>query len=213
MVGNIKRMSRSLDKIYCYVDESGQHTKGEFYSVAVVIANTIDIRNKVEQRLIEIEENTKKGLSKWKSTHYTIKERYLRSVITIPELERCIFYSIYTQTRDYVNATVETISGVIHQHVEKTCQAIVVIDGLDKKSKQQIFRRLKEKGVVYKRVSGIRDEGSAWIRLADAIAGFSWHVYKNKPYTQTLFPEMQQKGYLIQLYKKNARVSGSSNPT
>ena len=71
--------------------------------------------------------------------------------------------------------------------------------GLDKKSKQRISRRLKEKGVVYKKVSGIRDEGSAWIRLADAIAGFSWHVYENKPYTQTLSPEMQQKGYLIQL--------------
>ncbi len=48
----------------------------------------------------------------------------------------------------------------------------------------------------------IRDEGSAWIRLADAIAGFNWHVYENKPYTQTLFPEMQQKGYIIQLQKK-----------
>lgn len=122
-----------------------------------------------------------------------------RSVITIPKLERCLFYSIYTNTRDYVSATVETIARVIQQHVEKTCQAIIVIDGLDKKSKQQISRRLKENGVVYKKVSGIRDEGSAWIRLADAIAGFSWHVYENKPYTQTLFPEMQQKGYLIQL--------------
>ena len=52
---------------------------------------------------------------------------------------------------------------------------------------------------MYKKVSGIRDEGSAWIRFADAIAGFNWHVYKNKPYTQRLFPEMQQKGYLTQL--------------
>jgi len=74
-----------------------------------------------------------------------------------------------------------------------------VIDGLDRKSKQQISRRLKEKGVVYKRISGIRDEGSAWIRLTDAITGFNGYVYENKPYTQTLFPEMQQKGYLIQL--------------
>ena len=190
-------MNKSLDKIYCYVDESGQHTQGEFYSVAVVVADTIDIRNRVEQRLIKIEEKTNKGLCKWKSTHYTIKERYLRSVMAIPELERCLFYSIHTNTRDYVTATVETIAQVIHHHVEKTCKAIVVIDGLDKTSRQRISRCLKEKGVVYKKVSGIRDEGSAWIRLADAIAGFSWDVYKNKPYTQKLSSEMQQKGYLI----------------
>ena len=195
----MKRMNRSLDKIYCYVDESGQHTQGEFFSVAVVVADTIDIRNRVEQRLIEIEKKTNKGLSKWKSTPYTIKERYLRSVITIPDLERCILYSIFTNTRDYVNATVETIAQVIHHHVEKKCQPIVVIDGLDKTSRQRISRSLKEKGVVYKKVSGIRDEGSALIRLADAIAGFSWHVYENRPYTQTLYPEMQQKGYFIQL--------------
>ncbi len=94
----MKRMNRSLDKIYCYVDETGQHTQGEFYSVAVVIAVTTDIRNKVEQRLIDIEKKTNKGLSKWKSTHYRIKESYLRSVITIPDLERCLFYSIFTNT-------------------------------------------------------------------------------------------------------------------
>ncbi len=192
-------MNRSLDKIYCYVDETGQHTQGEFYSVAVVIAVTTDIRNKVEQRLIDIEKKTNKGLSKWKSTHYRIKESYLRSVITIPDLERCLFYSIFTNTRDYVNATVETIAQVIHHHVEKACQPIVVIDGLDKTSRHRISRFLKEKGVVYKKVSGTRDEGSAWIRLADAIAGFSWHVYEDRPYTQTLYPEMQQKGYFIQL--------------
>lgn len=192
-------MNKLLDKIYCFVDESGQHTQGEFFSVAVVIADTVDIRDKGGRRLIEIEEKTKKGLLKWKSTHYTIKERYLRSVITIPELESCLFYSIHTDTQDYVNATADTIVQVIREYVKKTCQVIVVIDGLDKKSKQRISRHLKEKGIVYKRVSGIRDEGSAWVRLADAIAGFIWHVYENKPYTQTLYPEMRQKGYLIQL--------------
>ncbi len=114
-------------------------------------------------------------------------------------MEKCLFYSVFTNTRDYVNATVETIAQVIYHHVEKTCQPIVVIDGLDKTSRQRISRILKEKGVVYKKVSGTRDEGSAWIRLADAIAGFSWHVYENRPYTQTLYPEMQQKGYFIQL--------------
>ena len=87
-----------------------------------------DIRNRVEQKLIEIEKKTNKGLSKWKSTPYIIKERYLRSVITIPDLERCLFYSIFTNTRDYINATAETIAQVIYHHVEKKCQPIIVID-------------------------------------------------------------------------------------
>ena len=43
------------------------------------------------------------------------------------------------------------------------------------------------------------NEGSAWIRLADAIAGFSRHVDEKKPYTQSLYPEMKRNGFLIQL--------------
>ncbi len=136
---------------------------------------------------------------KWNSTYYTIKEDYLISVTNIQELKNCLFYSIHTNTRDYVRATVETIAQVIHQYVKNPCKVTVVIDGLDKKSKQQISRRLKQEGILYKKVRGIRDEGSAWIRLADAVAGFSRHAYENKPYTQTLYSEMQQKGFLIQL--------------
>ena len=192
-------MNKPLGRIYCYVDETGQHTQGKFYSVAIVITNTVNIRDECEQKLIEIEKRTEKGSEKWKNTRYTIREKYLRAVISIPELKNCIFYSIYTDTRDYVNSTVETITRMI-QHQEKNMyEVLVVIDGIDKKSRQQISRRLKEKGVLRKKVRGIRDEGSAWIRLADAIAGFSWHVYENKPYTKTLYPEMQQKGYFIKL--------------
>lgn len=192
-------MNKPLHKIYCYVDESGQHTLGRFFSVAVVIVNTVEMRNDGIKRLRNIENKTKKGIEKWKSTHYTIKEKYLRSVITIPFLQNCIFYSIYTDTREYVNSTVETIIRVIQQQEINAYELIVVIDGLNKKSRQQISRRLKEKGIFRKKVRGIRDEGSAWIRLADAIAGFTWHVNEDKPYTKTLYPEMKKKGYLIRL--------------
>lgn len=73
------------------------------------------------------------------------------------------------------------------------------IDGLDKKSKQRISRQLKEKGVLYKKVRGKRDEGNAWIRLADAIAGFCRDTEENKPYTQSLNPMLDHKGFLIRL--------------
>ena len=30
--------------MYCYVDESGQHTEGDVFSVATVIVNTVEVR-------------------------------------------------------------------------------------------------------------------------------------------------------------------------
>ncbi len=189
-----------MSRIYCYVDESGQHSHGDFFSVSVVIVKTIEMRDEGECILLEIERTTEKGSTKWTKTHHRKKARYLRTIATLAELKNCIFYSTYTDTRDYVGATVDTIARVLQQHVPNTGThgIIVVIDGLDKQEKQQIAKRLKRAGVMYKKVRGAKDEGSAWIRLADAIAGFSWDVYKNKPYTQSLHADMPS-GPFIQI--------------
>ena len=190
-----------MSKIYYYVDESGQHTQGHFFSVAVVIVKTVEMRDRGEDMLLEVEGITKKGSTKWTKTHYRKKVQYLRTITTLPELKSCLFYSIYTDTRDYVGATVDTIKRVVQQQATDTGPygLTVVVDGLDKRERQQLAKRLRQGGVVYKKVRGIKDEGSAWIRLADAIAGFSWDVYQDKPYTQNLYSGMQQRGFLIQL--------------
>lgn len=124
----------------------------------------------------------------------------IHTIATLSELKNCLFYSTYTDTRDYVGATVGAIARVLQRHVTntETYGVIVVVDGLDKREKQQIAKQLKRAGVMYKKVRGAKDEGSAWIRLADAIAGFSWDVYKNKPYTQSLHADMPP-GFFIQL--------------
>ena len=190
-----------MSKIYCYVDESGQHTQGDFFSVAVVIVNATELRDEGERRLLDVERRTGKGIAKWTNTNYVKKESYLRAITDLAELKSCLFYSIHTDTRSYVGATVDTIARVVQQHTTNTdtYKLIVVVDGLHKKERQQIARGLKQAGVVYKKVRGVRDESSAWIRLADAIAGFSRHVYENKPYTRSLYSDMQRRGFLIQL--------------
>ena len=189
-----------MGKIYCYVDESGQHTQGDFFSVAAVIVKTVEMRDSGENMLLEVERTTEKGSTKWTKTHYLKKVQYLRTITTLSELKNCLFYSIYTDTRDYVGTTVDTITRVVQQYVTdiEIHELIVVVDGLDKQEKQQIAKRLKETGVMYKKVRGAKDEGNAWIRLADAIAGFRWDVYKNKPYTQSLHSDLQLE-FFIQL--------------
>ena len=190
-----------MSKIYCYVDESGQHTQGDFFSVAVVIVKTVEMRDNGEDVLLEVERTTEKGSTKWTKTHYLRKVRYLRAITTLSELKNCLFYSTYTDTRDYVGATVDTIARMVQQYITdiETHELIVVVDGLDKQEKRQIARRLKQAGVIYKKVRGVKDEGSAWIRLADAIAGFSWDIYQNKPYIQNLYSDLQRRGFFLQL--------------
>lgn len=47
-----------MQKIYCYVDETGQDTKGELFLVSVVIAK--DERDNLIEKLEEIERSTRK---------------------------------------------------------------------------------------------------------------------------------------------------------
>ncbi len=67
------------------------------------------------------------------------------------------------------------------------------------RERQQLAKRLRQGGIGYKKVRGIKNEGSAWIGETDALARFSWDVYQDKPYTQNLYSGMQQRRFLIQL--------------
>ena len=47
-----------MSKIYCYVDESGQHTQGDFFSVAAVIMKTVEMRDSGKHMLLGMERAT-----------------------------------------------------------------------------------------------------------------------------------------------------------
>ena len=55
-------------KLYCFVDESGQDTKGELFLVAVILHDTNDLLL-LEDKLELIEKNTGKNKLKWKKEH------------------------------------------------------------------------------------------------------------------------------------------------
>lgn len=191
-----------MNKVYYFVDESGQHTQGDFFTVAVVIVRGSGLRDKVEQELLRVEKKVRKGTLKWTKTNYEKKQNYLRSVINIVGLENSFFYSIYFDTQDYVQSTVDTVTKSIQQQVTSMgkCESVVIVDGLNKAEKQHFARKLRKKGVVDGKVRGAKDENNAWIRLADAIAGFSRDFQEKKPYTQDLYDKMQKR-HLIRLEK------------
>lgn len=61
-----------MQKLYCYVDESGQDTRGALFVVALVI--TGEAREQVRTALQQIEERTGKH-KKWKKTIPSSKKR------------------------------------------------------------------------------------------------------------------------------------------
>lgn len=72
-------MGGKRQKLYAYVDESGQDTKGEIFLVSVVIVGTQ--RDALRRRLQKIEEGTRKRSKKWTRTSVKRREAYMRRII------------------------------------------------------------------------------------------------------------------------------------
>ena len=90
-------MRGSKQKLYCYVDESGQDTKGDIFVVSVIIAK--EDRVEIIDILEKIEQDTKKRKTKWRSSKQEYKIAYLDEILTRNLFKHKIFYSLSKETK------------------------------------------------------------------------------------------------------------------
>ena len=69
-------------KLYCYADETGLDTKGEFFLVSVVALEG-ELREATEASLERIETRTKKYNRKWRGTEHDIRIDYLQDILQV----------------------------------------------------------------------------------------------------------------------------------
>jgi len=187
-----------MQKLYCYVDESGQDTKGRLFLVSVVISEK-DNKDKTEDLLLEIEKAHGKGLRKWQSTGLRQRIGYLEAVLWIRSLRESIFYATYETTKEYGSLTTYTIAKAIGVRSSQPYQAFITIDGLNDKERDRVRRGLRQLGIKYKKVRGARDESSSLVRLADAFAGFLRDAEEGKVYAKELFERFVRKNIVRKL--------------
>jgi hypothetical protein len=80
--------TRTPQKLYAYVDESGQDTLGELFLVSVVV--TGEARDGLRKKLRTIERVSGKQAKKWRKARITERAAYLQSVLQLGELTGCI---------------------------------------------------------------------------------------------------------------------------
>ena len=101
-----------ITKLYCFVDETGQDTKGELFLVAVVIKEIAQIAS-LEKTLAVIEKSTGKKQLKWRKTHKGIKKKYFEALLSIKELKKAIYYATYQSSKEYSKLTSLTIAKAV----------------------------------------------------------------------------------------------------
>lgn len=159
-----------MQKLYCYVDETGQDTEGKLFLVAVVIL--INGRENLKSKLRKAEQVSGKGVKKWTRTTRKQHEQYVKQIIFDSEFSNTIFYAQYDNTRSYVDLTILVTAKAILGKAKPPYTTIVFVDGLGRSERRRFAVGLRKLKVNVKKVRGIREQSDEFARLADAVAGF-----------------------------------------
>ena len=133
-------------KLYCYVDENGQDTKGRIFIVSVIVLGKE--RDELLKFCEQIEEETGKGKTKWRKSEYDNRLAYLRKISRNKNLGSLFIYSVYENTKEYDTATILGIAKAIN--ASKTVEdftSVVYVDGLSKTKRHEYSSELRKLGI------------------------------------------------------------------
>lgn len=185
-------------KLYCYVDETGQDTEGKLFIVVALIVEKE--REHLEAFLEKAERESGKGKRKWIKTRNKERNSYIDSAFLSQKLEGKIFYRIQTDTKAYEEQTVIAIERAFHLYISLNSinfyRATIIIDGLNKKAAERMGGALRRAGIQIRKVKGARDESNAMLRLTDVVAGLIRESEEKNPQYKVLIRKLE-KGKII----------------
>jgi len=191
--------SHTLQKLYAFVDESGQDTLGAFFVVATVL--TAENHERVRQALERLERASGKGRRKWMKATPRQRLAYLTAVLQLPALHGRMFAAHFTETTTYLPCILTTVTAAVTAGAAgQPARATVLIDGLQKGLRQNVAAALRAQlhphQIRLEKVRGLDEQSDALMRLADALAGFVRHALEGRPALATLLADSHRRGVI-----------------
>ncbi len=188
-----------MQKLYCYIDESGQDSLSEFFIVVAII-------NEKEQQalrdaLLNVELFARTGILKWHKSRHERRMQYLRTVVQKHIGAGGVYFGRYKKPLPYFFPVLETIKRAILKKASASYRVIVFCDGIDRKKAAELTNALRLDGIRLEMIRSRRDESEPLIRLADMWAGCIRDALLKEGETRTLFHEAMQAGYLVDITK------------
>lgn len=163
------RTLNQKQKLYCYVDETGQDAAANAFVVVAVVS--AEDQDELRRRLTEIESAAGTGHRKWHKSRPERRLRYLSLVLEQELLSGQMFFGTYRKPTPYFFPYLETIERAIRAKSSPVYLARVYIDGIDRQKAAELTNALHDRGVTLDMVRSRRDESEPLIRLADMWAG------------------------------------------
>ena len=181
-------------KIYAYVDESGQDTKGLIFVVSVLIMERE--REILADELEKIEKDSGKNNLKWHKARPECRQEYIKGISRLDILRNKIFFEIFSDTKKYLELTSYATAKAILRKSGGDYKATVFVDGLRRKELAIFTKGLRDLKIKTKKVRGVKkDENNIFIRLVDAVCGLIRDAYDNENiWAKQAVEELKKKG-------------------
>ncbi len=179
-----------MKKLYCFVDETGQDTKGDFFLVSIVLKKKAELDD-LEQKLLKIESSSGRFL-KWKKLSFGDKVNLLGKLAKTHELKSAIYYSVYHDSLAYTPLVSLSIAKAVLAHGDNETITTVTIDGLNDKDRDIVSHELKKLKIRYRKIRGLKDEQSVFLRLAHIFANFLRDYKEKQKYAVEVMANFRQ---------------------
>jgi len=187
-------------KIYIYVDESGQDDVSRFF--VVVSAVTIRDQDLLRQQLLKIEAGAGTHALKWNKLRHDRRMKYISLALEQKIAAGHVFIGRYPKPVPYfypVASVIERAVKYIVQNMAGKYLAIIHVDGANKTVAKALTNALRANGISLRMVRGRTDQGEIIIRFADMWAGCIRSALLNEQDSRALFERALKSGYLIEV--------------
>ncbi len=191
-------MGEKSHKLYVYVDETGQDTRGTFFLVAVVVLG--QERESISKKLLDIEDKSLKRNAKWHKSRHEYRVRYIEALCDIRSLSGKIFYEVSYNHQKYIELSSHAAAMAILRQALSKYKALVFVDGFNRRE-MAIFRSgLREMQIRTKKISSVKkDESNEFIRLADALCGVVRDAQEGNIWSQKMLGKLKTREIITEL--------------
>jgi len=189
--------TRTPQKLYAYVDESGQDTAGRLFVVSVLLL--AEERDALLPRLEAIETRSGKRNMKWQKTRHSYRQAYMEALRQLPHVQQTLFFDVLRHG-NYMELTALTTARALQRRATAPYKVTVFVDGLRRHEIPIFSKTLRRLQVQTNKVRGVRrEENDAFIRLADALCGLVRDAEEQQHWAQEMLASLQQHGVVTRL--------------
>jgi len=186
-----------MQKLYCYVDETGQDPTSDFFIVVVVIIG--NERESIRKKLENIERSAGTNRKKWHKVRHKNRMRYLAFLLEQKIAAGEIYVASYQKPIPFFFPMIDILEKAIKQLAVEKYRASIYVDGIDRYKARELTNALRARDVSLPIVKSSRDESEPLIRLADMWAGCVRSALLGREDAQDMVKRAKKEGYLREL--------------